>query len=235
VRIDRRARDDLERAISTWSGARAGPRGGGAEVWVIRRRDERDISLSVRLDSGSVEKVPKGSLKPDLAAALVRTVAVRDDEVVFDPFAGSGAIPRARARYPYAHLFATDIDRACVRGLEETQRRGHLGERARVGRLDVRDTASVVSFLGSQPVDTVLTDPPWGLYASRAANIGQLYEDTFATMQAILNPTGRVVLLTAAAPAAREPIHQYGFELADSFPVLVNGKKASVLVATRTA
>jgi 23S rRNA G2445 N2-methylase RlmL len=96
VPIDAAVRRALERAVTCWSGAQPSARGGGLEVWVVRRRMDRHVTLSVRLDRGPVEKAGRGELKRDLAAALVRTVPLRRDDVYFDPFAGSGAIARAR-------------------------------------------------------------------------------------------------------------------------------------------
>jgi 23S rRNA G2445 N2-methylase RlmL len=235
VRIDQRARTELEHAISRWSGARPDPRGGGAELWVIRRRGEREVSLSVRLGSAPAASAPKGALKADLAAAFVRTIACGADDVVLDPFAGSGAIPQARARYPHAGIIATDIDCEGVRGLEGLCASGRLGRRATVGRVDVRDTAGMVSLLGRQRVDVVLTDPPWGQFAGDEADVDHLYRDALATIDSILAPAGQVVLLTAAVAAAEESMPRAGLEVAESFPVLVNGKKAAVLVAARPA
>jgi 23S rRNA G2445 N2-methylase RlmL len=235
VRIDQRARIELENAVSAWSGARPDPRGGGAELWVIRRRDEREVSLSVRLGSATVGKAARGSLKADLAAAFVRTVVCGADDVVVDPFAGSGAIAQARARYPHGRILATDIDRTCVCGLDALRASGRLGRHATVGRLDARDTAGLVNLLGGQQVDAVLTDPPWGQFPGQAADIDRLYRAAFATIDSVLAPAGRVVLLTAAAAVAEQSMHRLGFGLSESFPVLVNGKKASVLVAARQA
>jgi tRNA G10 N-methylase Trm11 len=157
--------------------------------------------LAARLDRRPEPRPPPGALKPDLAAAFVRVVPPNDDDVVLDPFAGSGALVRERARLPYGHVFATDIDPALAAGLANCAREGAFGPRATTARLDVRDAGELADLLRGVKVDVVLADPPWGLFAEPRGGVGR------AAMRA------------------------NGFEVEESFPVLVNGKKARVLVA----
>jgi 23S rRNA G2445 N2-methylase RlmL len=231
--IDPRARRQLEDAIGSWSGARADPRGGGAEVWLLRRRGQRDVGLFVRLDRPSGERPAKGALKPDLAAALVRTVAARAGDVVLDPYAGSGAIVRARASLPHRRIVATDVDETHVAGLRRLHRQGRLGPHATVGRLDARDVHALEALLGGVDVDTVVTDPPWGLYEAPAGgSLADLYLATYATFRAVMAPAAPAVVLTGVPETAITAARTHGFAIAESLPVLVNGRKASVVVAT---
>jgi predicted RNA methylase len=228
--VDPRARAALERAVTAWCGMRPAPRGGGVEVWVTHRRDEPDVVLGVRLDAPPGGRPAPGALRPEVAAALVRVVAPGAGDRVADPFAGSGAIPVERARYPHAGLVAADLDPAAVAGLRALARRGALGAHARVDRLDVRDPAAVRRVLGQRAVDRVLTDPPWGRFAGAPADVVPLYRALGEALATAAAPGGRAVVLTGAPGAARDAVLSGGGAEYDRFPVLVNGTKAEVLV-----
>lgn len=230
VPVDASARMSLERSISRWASLRPEPRGGGLEVWVSRRREEDTISLSVRADDGPTEKVPKGALKPDVAAAMVRVVSPSDADVFFDPFAGSGAIARARARYPHSLLVATDLDPACEGKLRGLQHTGALGPNARVGRVDARAFDQVTHILGGRKVSAVVTDPPWGLFAGPEEGVTGLYAEMLSNLERVMAPGGRLVLLTAVPSAVELGLRGSRLRSEESFGVLVNGKKASVIV-----
>lgn len=230
IRVDPEARRTLESAIAEWSGARPDARGGGSEFWVTRRTGDRFVSLGARVDATRQARPKAGALKPDLAAALVRAVPPRDDDVVLDPFAGSGALVRERARMPYRLLFATDVDPAIAAELARSVRAGVFGPRATSAQLDVREVNALVDIVGDANVDVVLADPPWGLFARPAGGVDALYDSAFMAFRRVLAPGGRVVLLTGAIASAEAAMHKHGFKVEESFPVLVNGKKARVVV-----
>lgn len=232
VAVDPRAREALERQVTAWSGMRPAPRGGGVEIWVTHRRDEPDVVLGVRLDAPATGRPPQGALRPEVAAALVRVVPPGDGDRVADPFAGSGAIPVQRARYPHGGLVAADGDPVAVTGLRALERRGALGAPARVARLDVRDRGEVRRVLGEGALDRVLTDPPWGRFRGAPADVVPLYRALGAALATAMAPGGLAVVLTGAPGDARAALLATagaGTER-DSFPVLVNGTKAEVLV-----
>lgn len=83
-----------------------------------RRREDDEVTLAFRISTAQRERPARGALKRDLAAALVRTVRPSGEEVFLDPFAGSGAIPQARARYRPRLIYASDIDPERVGDLE---------------------------------------------------------------------------------------------------------------------
>jgi predicted RNA methylase len=231
VRVDPGARKTLESAVAEWSGARLDARGGGSELWVLRRAGDQHVSVAARLDRRRVARPEPGALKPDVAAALVRAVPPHHDDVVLDAFAGSGALARERARMPYGQLFATDVDPALAGRLARSASEGALGPRATTAQLDVRDRDSLIDLLHGARVDVVLADPPWGLFAKPSGGVDTLYDAAFATFRHVLATGGRVVLLTAAVLSAESAMGDNGFAVQESFPVLVNGKKARVFVA----
>lgn len=231
VRIAPEAKRRLEKAVGRWAGLRPDPRGGGAELWVRRRRDSDVTTLSLRVDSLPTDKPAAGALKRDVAAALVRVVRPVDDEIFLDPFAGSGAIPMARAAYGNAAILSADLDPGLAQDLGRLRRSGCLGREARTGRIDVTDGDALSSFAGADPVDTVVTDPPWGLYEGGAREVAPLYRAALRSLAQVMDGCGRVVLLSAAVKEVESALAASPFEVERQLGVLVNGKKASIIQA----
>lgn len=223
VRVDPGARETLERAVSRWGRLQPEPRGGDLELWVTHRRDAPDVDLSVRFDVPDVAKVPAGALRPELAGALVRVEEPEPHERVLDPFAGSGAIPFARARYPHRSIVATDVDGAKAAALRR------LHPRVRSARVDVRHLRALRDLVDGRAVERIITDPPWGIYDGAPVDALDIHRALWALGDDLLAPGGSLTVLTGAADDARSALTDSDLVETASLPVLVNGKKATVL------
>lgn len=214
--------------LASWSGLRHEPRGGQVEFWVIRRRTSRQTALGTKLGGGRSQS-PRGSLRPEIAAALARAIPLHATDTVLDPFAGSGAIGIAALGAGAGRVWLNDIARdsmALMRRLRDTDR-----ERVHQSHLDFRLLANE----DGPYVSAVITDPPWGLFKDTNAPIDRLYAD-LATVMARILETGRpMIVLTGAPPPADSSLTKSGFFThVQTIPVLVNGKKARVVSTRRT-
>ncbi|MBN1458866.1 MAG: methyltransferase [Armatimonadetes bacterium] len=102
----------------------------------------------------------------ELAAQLVRSVQLRDPQVVADFTAGEGSLlDAASARWPEARLVATDIDGRAVQQLKDR------GERWVVGQCDFlssRSRAACRALRGlAGTADLVLLNPPFSVRGAR--------------------------------------------------------------------
>jgi predicted RNA methylase len=135
-----------------------------------------------------VADVPAAS-HPTIAAALARVAGVVADDVVWDPFVGSGLELCERARLgPYAKLIGTDIDE---RALERA--RANL-ESAGVARHALIHADARRAETG--PISLVVTNPPMGRRVSRGADLGALLSDVITRASTKLGPKGRIVILS---------------------------------------
>jgi hypothetical protein len=223
VRVGAAAREALERAVSRWGRLQPQPRGGDLELWVTHRRDAPDVDLSVRFDVPDVAKVPPGALRPEVAGALVRVEEPEPHERVLDPFAGRGAIPVARARYPHRSIVATDVDGAKAAALRR------LHPRVRAARVDVHDLRALRNLVDGRGVERIITDPPWGMYEGAPVDALDIHRALWAVGDDLLTPGGSLTVLTGAADDARSALTDSDLVETASLPVLVNGKKATVL------
>ncbi len=217
----------LTAAVARSTGMTEAKRGGATEVWVVRRRDEDFSVLAVKL-TGANPKAPKGSLRPELAAALVRCVPLGPDDVVLDPFSGSGAIGVAALRLGVKGVWLNDLHEEPTLATTEARGKAKLHHT----KLDFRDLAS---SNGPRPT-AVITDPPWGLFGAQPASVERLYQDRVIGLGNRLPPGGKFVVLTGADEAALSWLRAASkLQVDEEVPILVNGKKARVLIGhTRT-
>jgi 23S rRNA G2445 N2-methylase RlmL len=135
--------------------------------------------------------VPAAS-HPTIAAALVQVGGIRADDVVWDPFVGSGTelIERALAG-PYRSLTGSDIESRALAAARQNMRAA--GVHARLERSD--------ALMHAPPgVTLVITNPPMGRRSARGPRLADMLDDFIAHVASVLVAGGRLVW-TAPWPA----------------------------------
>jgi len=209
-----------------------------AEFWYMIRRDGGAYFLWRLTDRPEEERDPApGELRADLARLIVAHAldGIDDPRAALDPFAGSGALPRARAELcPAARVLASDSDPAKVASM-----RSRLGFGVEVFGADARSLPGVAD--GS--IDLVVTDPPWGDWDAAACEasggVDGLYRGFLAALDRVLSSNGRACVLTGAKTAFEAAVAASPeFAASAGAPgfrtdVLVNGKKAALYRLSR--
>ena len=95
-------------------------------------------------------------------------------------------------------------------------------------RVDVRHLRALRDLVDGRVVERIITDPPWGIYdgASRRARHPP---GAWALGDDLLAPGGSLTVLTERLDDARSALTDSDLVETASLPVLVNGKKATVL------
>lgn len=179
-----------------------------ASTWeVVVHQQRRFVDVEVMPKTGDprfayrVGDVPAAS-HPTLAAALARVAGVRADDVVWDPFTGSGTelVERARAG-PYTKLIGTDVDADAI-----AIARRNLAA-ANVDADLVNEDATTFAPKG---VTLVISNPPMGRRVVRTTQLGSLLDRMVDRAASLLVPGGRLVWISpfgartrARAEAAR--------------------------------
>jgi tRNA (guanine6-N2)-methyltransferase len=154
------------------------------------------------------------SLRPTVAAAMVRLAEVRPGQVVLDPMCGAGtilveyleAMQRDRGgKFATCHgaqgrqvanlppqAWGGDLEFGAVRAAATNLR--HQGP-ALLARWDARRLP-----LPEASVDRLVSNPPFGKQIGSPEEIRPLYRDMIVEYDRVLRPGGRAVLLTGVGP-----------------------------------
>ncbi|MFQ3242940.1 MAG: 23S rRNA G2445 N2-methylase RlmL, partial [Lentimonas sp.] len=135
------------------------------------------------------------STHPPLAAAMAQLAGQAENEVVWDPFCGSGLelIERSLLGKVQA-LVASDIDaKATEVAQKNLEKAGCSAETVTVQTSDFRKHRSIEG-VASQSVSLIITNPPLGRRV-RVADMQGLFEEIFKVASINLCPGGRLVIL----------------------------------------
>ncbi len=139
---------------------------------------------------------------PTIAAALARIAGARPDDVVWDPFCGSGSELVERGRLGAARLIGSDLD---SRALEAA--RANLSGAGLEAQLALADALS----FDPGPVSLIVTNPPLGRRIRGDA--GALLERFVARAARLLVPGGRMVWITPAVGRTERAARDAGLTL----------------------
>jgi 23S rRNA G2445 N2-methylase RlmL len=168
------------------------------------------------------------SLRPTVAAALVRLAEVRPRHTVLDPMCGAGTLLAERlaaageVRGGCVPVWGGDLDQGAVRAAAVNLRR--VGP-ALLARWDATRLP-----LGSAEVDRVLCNPPFGKQLSSPEEVGPLYASLVRECDRVLRPGGQAVLLVGAAEALRAAARAAGWKSLRQLRLRVLGQPAFITV-----
>jgi 23S rRNA G2445 N2-methylase RlmL len=168
------------------------------------------------------------SLRPTVAAAMVRLAEIKPRHVVLDPMCGAGtilaeyfaAVADIRAEKPPA--LGGDSDAGAVRAAAANLSR--LGP-ARLARWDATRLP-----LADASVDRIVSNPPFGKQLGTPESVGPLYRAAIREYDRVLQAKGRCVLLAADAAAVRSAARSVGWQGLRELRVRVLGQAATVSV-----
>lgn len=184
--------------------------------------------VGVRLAQEALSKRPyklahlPGSLKPPVAAALVRLSEIAPGQSLLDPFCGSGTI-LAEAALMGAAAQGGDLDAAAVEYARANLREAGLNVPAQ--RWDARTLP-----LADSSIDRIASNLPWGRQVQVESELESLYHDALAEMYRVLIPRGRVVILTGMPQFVKLP----GLEQVQQIEISLFGQNPTIVGMTKT-
>ena len=130
-----------------------------------------------------------GAISPDIARAIVNLCEIRTDNLVLDPFCGTGGI-LLEAGMIRARVLGIDVQESMVRGAD-LNLRSHGFEY----QLASGDACNLPLKDGS--IDAVVTDPPYGRSAVvMAESVESLYKNALLEIYRVLKRGGRAVVIS---------------------------------------
>jgi tRNA1(Val) A37 N6-methylase TrmN6 len=237
-------RGEAESRISSLTGLRVNRARPGVEFWFLLRREGAFFMRRLSRHRPWDKLLHPGELPPPLAWMLCRLSNPRSGEKAADPFCGYGSIPAARLRhFPQAEFFASDTDRGALK-IARGKFRGKPQHRCHFNCLDAGELPRVIP---PASLDSIITDPPWGLYqkpgsgaaggspgergAPAAPNpTAELYERSLAVFSGLLKPGGSLVMLCGRGEELKAAAKKNSFTIIRNIPILLSGRKAAILI-----
>lgn len=168
------------------------------------------------------------SLRPSVAAAMVRLAGTGPGMVVLDSMLGAGTILAEQAELAQQrgltdlHLWGGDRERAAVQAAAVNLRRFRPEILA---RWDSRQLP-----LPGSCVDRVVCNPPYGRQLSPDEDLAELYSAAVREWNRVLKPAGRAVLLVGDPQPLLEAIRPVGWSAQRQFRLRMLGLPAFLSV-----
>jgi 23S rRNA G2445 N2-methylase RlmL len=202
------------------------------EVWLTIR--SKTAVCGVRLSDRTMrhrtykEDHVLASLRPTVAAAMVRLAGVGPGMTVLDPMCGAGTILAEtielskQRRGGRVEVIGGDLDPNAV--FVTSQNLDKVGP-ATLARWDARRLP-----LPSGSVDRIVSNPPFGKQLASIEQVAPLYAAAAAEWDRVLRPGGRAVFLVMEQLTLRKVLTAHGWQPARQFKVRVLGQPAFLSV-----
>lgn len=196
------------------------------EFWLLSRSEK--ITFFMLRITKNRKKCEKGELKPEISNILNLIASIDENDVILDPFCGSGSILLERSRIAnFKGLFNCDIDKEKVLALKDKIKKINnkkLNKSFFVKNLDFFENNFDNNFFTK-----IITDPPWGFF-EKIDSIDAFYSKFFEISYRILKENGILVLLTANKNEVESLLNKSlnKFQLQEKYDVLISGKKAGI-------
>lgn len=170
------------------------------------------------------------SLRPTIAAAMIRLAEIRPHHIVLDPMCGAGTLLAERlaacglasSAKPQAAVWGGDIDWSAVRAAAVNLRR--------LGHALLASWDATRLPLASAVVDRIVSNPPFGKQLSSPEAVGPLYHAMLREYDRVLRPGGMAVLIVSVPAALRAAARAAGWKARRQLSLRVLGQPAVITV-----
>lgn len=171
------------------------------------------------------------SIRPTIAAVMVRLAELKPDQTVLDPMCGAGTLlaeahlstrgkkTTAGTDWPMRFL-GGDLDPSHLRAAQANLRR--------FGITDLRTWDARELPLEDASMDRIVCNPPFGKQLETPEAIGPLYKQSVREMDRVLHPGGKAVLIVADAAALRSAIERVGWKEQRHVQLRMLGQRAFI-------
>lgn len=169
-----------------------------------------------------------GMLPPKLAMTMINLAQLNSDEdIIIDPFCGSGTVINEAALIGYKNLFGSDISK---RAIDDTYTNfSWLKDLYKIEnvklKLAIRNVLALSKFIKSESADAIITEPFLGPqrgminFQAVISELETLYSGAIKEFQKVLKPGGKVVMVWPSFYGQRAISPSYdGFDMINLLP-----------------
>ena len=226
VSVDKQLVANLEENIRKNFGLKLNRSLPQVEFWFLSRREGYGFfGMRLMRHQDYAKSLEKGELRPELANFLCQISEPNNNDNFLDPFSGSGAIPIERAQnFPSKHIIASDNNSVAINRLKARIR--FLRLNITVENFDALHLDKIVDA----SIDKIVTDPPWGYFGEKIADLPKFYSNMLDSFYRVLRKGGIAVLLVGERDSFENLLSKYQakYTLDKKIYTLVSGKKAGV-------
>lgn len=163
------------------------------------------------------------SLRPAVAATMVRLAEVGPKQLLMDPCCGAGTILAERlALDGTARVMGGDIDSDAVRASYTNLRKWRS---AALVRWDACQMP-----LPDACIPRIAVNPPFGKQLGDPETLGMFYHELVGECDRVLEPTGKMVILVSDVEALQKAAWQVGWQQEARYRLRLLGQPATILV-----
>jgi 23S rRNA G2445 N2-methylase RlmL len=195
-------------------------------LWVRVHFTRENSMFGLRMDNVPLHrrswrsKTVVGALHPPVAAAMCMLADIRENDIVLDPFLGSGTILlEAGHKIPNLKLVGIDVDQNNVNIAKQ-----NFAGTGLTPDLIISD-ANTTMF---PKVDRIITNPPWGNLVDMKTPLN------IANIMAALKENGRAVFIVDQSLNFRDRLLKEGYNPLFSQTLRVAGRLAEIIIVDNT-
>jgi 23S rRNA G2445 N2-methylase RlmL len=177
-----------------------------------------------------LEHIP-ASLRPTVAAAMVRLADARPGQTILDPMCGVGTILAEQIEV----MHPRDRDKTLALGgdLELEALRNARANLRQIQEIPLVRWDATRLPLPDRSVDRIISNPPFGKQLGEPEEMAPLYRRMVAEYHRVLRSGGRAVLLVADFPSLQQAAENRHWKLERKLPVRILGQRATISVWQR--
>lgn len=168
------------------------------------------------------------ALKPTLAYVMLRLAGARDGDTIADPMCGGGTVAiEAAWTFIASKIFCSDKNPKHIEGAKMNALAARVS-----GRIEflVGDARRLHNLVGTESLDVVVTNPPYGIRLGSPSAVRRLYRDFIESLRLALASGGRAAIITTEGEYLSGLARSVGFEVVHSRRVRHGDLWASILV-----
>jgi len=192
--------------------------------------NEQGIKLDLSKREWRKEYVPAG-INPSLAYLMCMIANLKDNDIVYDPFCGSGVLPISAFKYfNIKKAICSDISGSAVEKCKNNFNTANIDKsRYMIFRSDINDV-----YLNKRNIDLIISNLPFGIRVGNHTENISSYIALENLASKVLRKKGRLILLTQEKKLIREIFKKGVWSVKSVLEVNEGGLRPEVFRIERT-